>query len=115
MALNKQGMTPENWNYDDAGSGTAAAVLTTDQIGSVCPYDTLVFTKSAATENVTLTVKVWNGKGVVVISGLTGETVAITGTINSVTTGNVLARVSGTPNTIAEAATLGNGTHTLVF
>lgn len=108
---------PEAWKYQDGVSAkTAAALFTTADVSGFCPFDTLTFTKSAAVESATVTLQMRSGsRGVVVISGLTAETVAITGTINGVATGNVMGRISGALNTVAPMTGLGNGTHFLEF
>lgn len=100
----------ESWKYDDGVTAkTAAALFTTADISLFSHFDSLTFTKSAAVEAATVTLRMRPGsRAIVVISGLTGETIAITGTIDGIATSAILSYTTG--NTAAAAATLGNGT-----
>jgi len=101
----------ESWYYDDGvTASTVAALFTTTDVSLFCPYDTLTFTKSAASESATVTLRLRPGSvGVLVISGLTTETIAVTGTINSIATGSLMVRDgAGTINTIIAASALSN-------
>lgn len=91
-------------------SGAAAALGETVDTSAVSPFDKLSFAKSAAVDTATVTYRIGRGgKGVVIISGLSTETIAITGFVGAVESGAIT--VASTAGVKSAATALGNGTY----
>jgi len=75
------------------------------------PFTNLSFTKSASVEAVTIRWHFTVNSGYIVISGLTGETIAIEGLSIGNTQGNIFLKDS--TGAFVQANTLGNGTYKL--
>lgn len=106
----------ESFLYEYLISSTAAAAGTTGDVsGYGMPFKNLKFTKSAAVETLTMRLAI-NGRGVacIKISGLTGETVAITALIDGTNATDAIC-VRKTDGTFAAASALANGTYFLVL